>query len=120
MGVIIVVVIQCLMTLYVHQVVDTETWVQDLPASNLGGGDSAPAWYKLYTASTDLEMEGFTPQDWDSMVRRLASDQEYYDKVALTTSLHMILRAVNKISRKFSQYSKRLFLLLSASHGESI
>ena len=69
------------------QVVDTETWVQDLPASNLGGGDTAPAWYKLYTASTDLEMEGFTPQDWDRMVRRLASDQEYYDKVAFTISV---------------------------------
>ena len=35
----------------------------------------------------DLEMEGFTPQDWDRMVRRLASDQEYYDKVACTTSV---------------------------------
>ena len=102
------------MTLYtVHQVVDTETWVQDLPASNLGGGDTAPAWYKLYTASTDLEMEGFTPQDWDSMVRRLASDQEYYDKVAFTKFVHMILRAVNKISRKFSQYEENLHTLLN-------
>ena len=32
------------------KVVDTETWVLDLPTSNMGGETSEPAWYKLYTA----------------------------------------------------------------------
>ena len=32
------------------KVVDTDTWVLDLPTSNAGGEDSDPLWYKLYTA----------------------------------------------------------------------
>jgi len=61
------------------KVVDTETWVLDLPISNAGGEDSDPLWYKLYTASEKLELGGWEPQDFDRMVRRLATDDEYYD-----------------------------------------
>ena len=32
------------------KITDTETWVLDLPTSNIGGADSEPVWYKLYTA----------------------------------------------------------------------
>jgi len=32
------------------KIVDTETWIQDLPSSNIGGENSDPVWYKLYGA----------------------------------------------------------------------
>ena len=33
--------------------------------------------------SESLELEGWEPQDFDRMVRRLASDDEYYEMVTL-------------------------------------
>ena len=58
--------------------VDTETWVLDLPVSNAG---SEPVFYKLYSAREDLEMESLRPVDWENMVRRLNTDETYYEKV---------------------------------------
>ena len=61
-----------------HQVVDTEAWVLDLPASNAG---TEPVFYKLYSARQDLEMESLSPLHWENVVRRLNSDESYYQKV---------------------------------------
>ena len=34
----------------------------------------------------DLEMTGLTPANWETMVRRLVDDEQYYEKVVLATS----------------------------------
>ena len=36
------------------QIVDTETWIQDLPFSNQQGASVDPMWLKLYSAKYDL------------------------------------------------------------------
>ena len=61
-----------------HEVVDTETWILDFPLSNAG---SEPVFSKLYSARADLEMESLRPVDWENMVRRLNTDEAYYEKV---------------------------------------
>jgi len=63
-----------------YRVLDTETFVFDLPAANTGGQDNLPQWYKLYSAKQDLEMDSLLPAEWDKLVRRLASDEEFYEK----------------------------------------
>jgi len=62
------------------RVIDTETFVFDLTAANEGGRAGEPAWYRLYSARQDLELEGLFPGDMDTMVRRLANDVDYYRK----------------------------------------
>merc|ERR1719369_1732483 len=63
-----------------YRVLDTETFVFDLPAANTAGQDNLPQWYKLYSAKQDLEMDSLLPAEWDKLVRRLASDEEFYEK----------------------------------------
>jgi len=62
------------------KIVDTETWIQDLPSSNIGGENSDPVWYKLYGAKQDLEMNGLEPSDWENLVKRLVTDDQFYEK----------------------------------------
>ena len=62
------------------RVLDTETFVFDLPSANAAGQDVFPNWYKLYSAKDDLGMENLFPADWDKVVRRLASEEDFYEK----------------------------------------
>ena len=63
-----------------YRVLDTETFVFDLEAANTAGPDVSPAWYKLYSAREDLEMENLLPDAWDELVHRLARDEDFYEK----------------------------------------
>jgi len=63
-----------------YRVLESETYIFNLTAANLAGENSQPSWYKLYTATQDLEMESLFPQDWDKLVRRLAVDDDLFAK----------------------------------------
>ena len=71
----------------------------DLETSNSAGSDNDPVWYKLYSARyhhhtflessiiflcrQDLELNGLEPQDWETMLKRLVNDEEFYQKVVV-------------------------------------
>jgi len=63
-----------------YRILDHETYVFNLTAANLAGENNEPSWYKLYTATQDLEMESLFPQDWDNLVRRMWVDDELFGK----------------------------------------
>jgi len=63
-----------------YRILDTETYVFDLPSANAAGQDVLPNWYKIYSAKQDLEMENLFPAEWDKLVRRLANEEDFYEK----------------------------------------
>lgn len=36
-------------------------------------------WYQLYSARDLYSMEGLTPQDWQSLAERMATDRDLFD-----------------------------------------
>jgi len=63
-----------------YRILDTETFVFDLPSANAAGPDVLPNWYKIYSAREDLEMENLFPAEWDRVVHRLANEEDFYEK----------------------------------------
>lgn len=51
-----------------------------MEAANTVGEDERPVYFKLYDALADLEMPSLFPADWDAVARRLATDDEYFQK----------------------------------------
>jgi len=64
------------------RVLDTETYVFDMAAANAAGKDTKPEYVKLYSALADLELSSLLPGDLDLLVRRLATDDDFYAKWA--------------------------------------
>merc|ERR1712013_196291 len=63
-----------------YRILDTETFVFDLPSANAAGPDVLPNWYKIYSAREDLEMENLFPAEWNRVVHRLANEEDFYKK----------------------------------------
>ncbi|XP_065202561.1 sphingomyelin phosphodiesterase isoform X2 [Planococcus citri] len=58
-------------------VLDHETWVMNLKEANLYG---YPIWYKLYSARDAYQMPNLTPTDWDTLVTKLAENDQLFDQ----------------------------------------
>lgn len=63
-----------------RRVLNSETYIASLEDANNMGEDERPVYFKLYDALTDLEMPSLFPADWDAVARRLATDDEYFEK----------------------------------------
>merc|ERR1711970_436993 len=63
-----------------YRVLESETYIFDMTAANMAGQDVQPEWYKLYTATQDLNMDNLFPQSWDTLVRNMAVDADLYSK----------------------------------------
>ena len=48
--------------------------------SEATNANEKPRYFKLYDARNDLEMASLLPKDYDVLVHRLASDDDYYEK----------------------------------------
>ena len=48
--------------------------------SEATNANEKPSYFKLYDARNDLEMASLLPKDYDVLVHRLASDDDYYEK----------------------------------------
>ena len=62
------------------RVLDTETYIFDLEAANQLSQDQRPEYFKLYQATTDLEMNVTLPADYDKLARRMVNDDDLYQK----------------------------------------
>ena len=56
---------------------DHETWVMNLKEANLYG---YPIWYKLYSARDAYQMPNLSPGDWDTLVSKLAENDQLFDQ----------------------------------------
>merc|ERR1719347_314338 len=63
-----------------YRVTDTETYVFDMGAANQAGQGSSPHYFKLYSALSDLEMTSLLPGDFDLLVKRLNTEEDFYNK----------------------------------------
>ena len=63
-----------------YRVVNHDTYVFNMAESNAAGQEAKPAWYRLASVKEDLEMEAMFPEEWDRLVRRIAEDDEMYEK----------------------------------------
>ncbi|KAB7497963.1 Sphingomyelin phosphodiesterase [Armadillidium nasatum] len=57
-------------------VLDHETWIMNLDEANKG---SRPYWYQLYSARRAYGLRSLHPQEWDSLVYRMADDDKLFD-----------------------------------------
>ncbi|CAB4066404.1 SMPD1 [Lepeophtheirus salmonis] len=60
------------------RIIDYDTHIMDLKKSN--EADDGLYFSKLYSAKEDLEMESLSPKNFDKLVHRLTSDNEFYNK----------------------------------------
>ncbi|KAK2727956.1 sphingomyelin phosphodiesterase-like [Artemia franciscana] len=58
-------------------VVDHENWVMNLAEANRYP-HLPPRWYKLYSAKEAYGMTSLSPQEWDSLVYRMAMDDDLF------------------------------------------
>jgi hypothetical protein len=59
---------------------DKEVYIFDLDAANSIGLDQRPSYFKLYDVKEDLEMTSLFAKDYDQLVKRMATDDAFYDK----------------------------------------
>ena len=64
----------------IQRVLDKEVYTMDLEAANVAGSEQRPVYSKLYDARAYLEMESLHPRDYDMVVKRMATDDDYYAK----------------------------------------
>ncbi|KAJ1531727.1 hypothetical protein ONE63_000393 [Megalurothrips usitatus] len=57
-------------------VVDHETWVMNLKEANLY---DYPIWYKLYSARAAYQLPSLLPQEWDTLINKVAQDGPMFD-----------------------------------------
>ncbi|XP_042207356.1 sphingomyelin phosphodiesterase-like isoform X3 [Homarus americanus] len=58
-------------------VMDHETWVMNLDEANR---DGVPRWYQLYSAQRAYNMRNLLPQEWNSLVYKMALEDELFEK----------------------------------------
>jgi len=63
-----------------YRVQNKEVYIFRLSEANNAGLDERPKYFKLYDAKDDLELSSLFPKDFDIAAKRLATDDEYYDK----------------------------------------
>lgn len=61
---------------YFQQVVDRESYILDLEDAN---ANDNPKWTKLYSAREAYNMESLAPTEWDSFLKKLATDDKALD-----------------------------------------
>ncbi|XP_026276630.1 sphingomyelin phosphodiesterase [Frankliniella occidentalis] len=57
-------------------VVDHETWVMNLKDANVY---DYPLWYKEYSVRETYEMPSLLPQEWDTLINKIAQDGPLFD-----------------------------------------
>jgi sphingomyelin phosphodiesterase len=55
---------------------DHENWIMSLKDANMFG---YPIWFKLYSAKAAYNMNSLMPQEWDTLLEKLTSDNEVFD-----------------------------------------
>ncbi|XP_053639438.1 sphingomyelin phosphodiesterase isoform X2 [Cherax quadricarinatus] len=58
-------------------VLDHETWVMNLDEANR---DGVPRWYQLYSAKRAYNMRNLLPEEWNSLVYKMALEDDLFEK----------------------------------------
>ena len=66
--------------IFSQRILNHETFIMDLATANAAGGDVRPDYFRLYEAKTDLEMDNLFPASWDQLARRLATDDNAWER----------------------------------------
>ncbi len=59
---------------------DHDTYIFNLETANALYPERGPNYIKYYSAKEGLEIPSLFPKDYDSLIRRMASDDQFYAK----------------------------------------
>ena len=68
-----------ILSISLQRVLNKEVYTMDLALANEAGLNEKPIYTKLYDAKIDLEINSLFARDFDTVVKKMAVDDEYYE-----------------------------------------